>query len=112
MHIPEGSTPKDGPSAGISICTSLTSSLTKNPVKSNFAMTGEITLNGNILSIGGLKEKILAAHREGIKNIIIPKENQKNLKEIPRKILSNIKIYLVKNIQEVLKLSLTKNPYK
>ncbi|CAL4323343.1 endopeptidase La [Buchnera aphidicola] len=112
VHIPEGSTPKDGPSAGISICTSLTSSLTKNPVKSNFAMTGEITLNGNILSIGGLKEKILAAHREGIKNIIIPKENQKNLKEIPRKILSNIKIYLVKNIQEVLKLSLTKNPYK
>ncbi|CAL4323216.1 endopeptidase La [Buchnera aphidicola] len=112
VHIPEGATPKDGPSAGIAICTSIASSLTKNPVKSKFAMTGEITLNGNVLSIGGLKEKILAAYREEIKNFIIPKENEKDLKDIPKKILSKINIHLVKNIQEVLILSLQKNPYK
>jgi len=112
VHIPEGATPKDGPSAGISICTSIASALTKNPVKSNFAMTGEITLSGNVLSIGGLKEKILAAHREEIENIIIPKENKKDLKEIPKKILAKIKIYLVKNIKEVFILSLQQNPYK
>ncbi|WP_343187688.1 endopeptidase La [Buchnera aphidicola (Periphyllus koelreuteriae)] len=112
VHIPEGATPKDGPSAGISICTSITSSITKNPVKHTFAMTGEITLNGNVIAIGGLREKILAAYQEKIKNIIIPKENKKDLKKISKKILSKIKIYLVQNIKEVLKLSLENDPYK
>ncbi|NIG99233.1 MAG: endopeptidase La [Buchnera aphidicola (Periphyllus acericola)] len=112
VHIPEGATPKDGPSAGISICTAITSSLTKNPVKKNFAMTGEITLNGNVMAIGGLREKILSAYQERIKNVIIPYENKKDLHKIPKKILSKIKIHLVKNIDEVFKLSLEKNPYK
>ncbi|CAL4323340.1 Lon protease [Buchnera aphidicola (Periphyllus testudinaceus)] len=112
VHIPEGATPKDGPSAGISICTSITSSLTKNPVKSSLAMTGEITLNGSVTAIGGLREKILSAYQEKIKNIIIPKENKKDLKNIPKNILKKIKIYLVKNIKEVLKISLKNDPYK
>ncbi|USS94798.1 endopeptidase La [Buchnera aphidicola] len=112
VHIPEGATPKDGPSAGISICTSITSAFTNNPVKHNFAMTGEITLHGEVIEIGGLKEKMLAAHREGIKCVIIPKENKKDLKEIPKEILSNIKIYMVSNISEVLKLSLKNDLYK
>ncbi len=108
LHVPEGAIPKDGPSAGITICTSIISTLTKNYIKKNIAMTGEITLHGNILPIGGLKEKILAALRSGIKNIIIPYGNKKNLEEIPINIKKNIKIYCLKNIKEVLKLSLEK----
>lgn len=102
VHIPEGATPKDGPSAGVAICIAIISTLTKNPVRSDIAMTGEITLNGNILAIGGLKEKILAAHRGKIKNIIIPYQNRHNLKEIPKKILSDLTIHTVKTIQDVL----------
>ncbi len=109
IHIPEGATPKDGPSAGITICTSIISSLTKNKIKSNIAMTGEITLYGKILPIGGLKEKLLAALRGGIKKVIIPKENKKDLSEIPKNIIKNLKIYTFKNIKEVLKLSFKKN---
>ncbi|CAL4043345.1 Lon protease [Buchnera aphidicola (Takecallis arundicolens)] len=105
VHIPESATPKDGPSAGIAICTAIISTLTKNPVRSDIAMTGEITLNGNILMIGGLKEKILAAHRGKIKNIIIPYQNRYNLIEIPKKILSDLTIHTVKTIQDVLKLT-------
>ncbi|QCI27297.1 endopeptidase La [Buchnera aphidicola] len=111
VHIPEGATPKDGPSAGIAICTAIVSALTNNPVKYNIAMTGEITLNGNVLIIGGLKEKLLAAHRGKIKNIIIPYQNRYNLEEIPKNILSNLIIHPVKKIKEVLLLSLNNKPY-
>ncbi|WP_343192508.1 endopeptidase La [Buchnera aphidicola (Taiwanaphis decaspermi)] len=111
VHIPEGSTPKDGPSAGISVFTSLVSALTSNPVRSDIAMTGEITLSGKILPIGGLKEKLLAAHRGGIKKILIPKKNSKDLEKIPSNVLSNLCIYKVNNVLEVLVLSLEKNPY-
>ncbi|WP_343128104.1 endopeptidase La [Buchnera aphidicola (Takecallis taiwana)] len=102
VHIPEGATPKDGPSAGIAICTAIISTLTKNPVRTDIAMTGEITLNGNVLIIGGLKEKILAAHRGKITNIIIPYQNKHNLIDIPENILSTLTIHTVKTIQEVL----------
>ncbi len=111
VHVPEGSTPKDGPSAGITVCTSLVSSLTNNPVKSNIAMTGEITLHGQILPIGGLKEKLLAALRAGIKKVIIPYGNKINLEEIPKNIIKKIKIYNIKNIKDVLNISLKNNPF-
>ncbi len=111
VHIPEGSTPKDGPSAGIAICTSLISTLTKNPIKSYIAMTGEITLNGEILPIGGLKEKLLAALRGGIKKVIIPEKNKKDLEEIPNNIKNNIKIYYLNNIKQVIKKSLKNKPF-
>ena len=102
IHIPEGAIPKDGPSAGISICTSIVSILTKRPVYRDVAMTGEITLRGRILPIGGLKEKILAAHRGGIKKVIIPKENEKDLKDIPTDISKEIEIAFVEHMDEVL----------
>ncbi len=108
IHIPEGATPKDGPSAGITICTSIISVLTKNPILSNIAMTGEITLHGKIIPIGGLKEKLLAALRGGIKKVIIPYENKNDLEEIPKDIIKKFKIYYLKNIKEVLKISLEK----
>ena len=102
IHIPEGAIPKDGPSAGISMCTSLVSALTKLPVHRDVAMTGEITLRGRILPIGGLKEKILAAHRGGIKKVVIPKENEKDLKDIPKTITKQIDIVTVEHMDEVL----------
>lgn len=111
IHVPEGATPKDGPSAGISMCTAIVSSLTKNPVQSNIAMTGEITLCGEVLNIGGLKEKLIAAHRGGIKTVLIPYGNKRNLSEIPKKILSDLYIHPIKNIEEILILALEKNPY-
>lgn len=106
IHVPEGAIPKDGPSAGITMATALISALTRIPVKKDVAMTGEITLRGKVLPIGGLKEKMLAAHRGGIRNIIIPKENEKDLKDIPKKILSNLKVYPVESTDEVLKVAL------
>jgi len=106
IHIPEGAIPKDGPSAGITMATSITSALLKIPVRSNLAMTGEITLRGRILPIGGLKEKILAAHRAGIKTVLIPKDNQKDLKEIPSKILKSVEVILVEHMDEVLRKAL------
>ncbi|UZE94668.1 endopeptidase La [Alkalimarinus alittae] len=106
IHVPEGATPKDGPSAGIAMCTALVSSLTGIPVKSEVAMTGEITLRGQVLAIGGLKEKLLAAHRGGIKTIIIPDENKKDLKEIPDNIKESLNIIPVKWIDEVLEVAL------
>ncbi len=112
IHVPEGATPKDGPSAGITICTSIISSLTKKKVKSNIAMTGEITLYGNIIPIGGLKEKLLAALRGGIKKVIIPIDNRNDLEEIPKNIIKNIKIYTFKNIKEVLNLSFKDKIFK
>jgi len=110
LHIPEGATPKDGPSAGIGMCTALVSALTKIPVRSDVAMTGEITLRGEVLPIGGLKEKLLAAHRGGIKTVLIPDENEKDLVEIPDNIKGNLEIKPVKWIDEVLALALTQQP--
>jgi len=110
LHIPEGATPKDGPSAGIGMCTALVSALTKIPVRSDVAMTGEITLRGEVLPIGGLKEKLLAAHRGGIKTVLIPDENEKDLVEIPDNIKGNLEIKPVKWIDEVLGVALTQQP--
>ena len=108
IHVPEGATPKDGPSAGIAMVTSIVSSITKIPVNREIAMTGEVTLTGQVLAIGGLKEKLLAAHRAGIKQVLIPKDNEKDLVDIPQKVKEDIKITPVEIVDEVLKISLTK----
>ena len=110
VHVPEGATPKDGPSAGIGMCTALVSALTRIPVRSEVAMTGEITLRGEVLPIGGLKEKLLAAHRGGITTVLIPRENEKDLAEIPKNIKQDLNIVAVKWIDEVLKVSLQHMP--
>ncbi|KZN53379.1 endopeptidase La [Pseudoalteromonas luteoviolacea] len=106
VHVPEGATPKDGPSAGIAMVTGLVSSLTGNPVRSDVAMTGEITLRGEVLPIGGLKEKLLAAHRGGIKTVVIPKKNERDLKEIPDNVLEGLEIHPVTWIEDVLSIAL------
>ena len=108
IHVPEGATPKDGPSAGIGMVTSIISAITDIPVNKNVAMTGEITLRGLVLPIGGLKEKLLAAHRAGIKKVLIPQENKKDLIEVPKTIVDSMEIIPVKNVDEVLKVALTK----
>ena len=108
IHVPEGATPKDGPSAGIGMVTSIVSSITNNPVDREIAMTGEVTVTGQVLPIGGLKEKLLAAHRAGIKHVIIPKDNEKDLVDIPQKIKDEIKFTAVETADEVLKIALTK----
>jgi ATP-dependent Lon protease len=110
VHVPEGATPKDGPSAGVGMCTALVSALTKIPVRATVAMTGEITLRGTVLPIGGLKEKLLAAHRGGIETIIIPAENEKDLAEIPKNILRKLEIHPVSTIDEVLEIALVEKP--
>jgi ATP-dependent Lon protease len=110
IHVPEGATPKDGPSAGIGMCTALVSVLTNIPVKADVAMTGEITLHGQVLKIGGLKEKLLAAHRGGIHTVVIPDSNAGDLKEIPDNIKADLDIYPVKWIDEVLKIALQSSP--
>ena len=110
VHVPEGATPKDGPSAGIGMCTALVSAITQIPVRADVAMTGEITLRGQVLPIGGLKEKLLAAHRGGIKHVIIPEDNKKDLIEIPDKVLRKLTIHPVKSIEQVLELALQRNP--
>lgn len=106
VHVPEGATPKDGPSAGVGMCTALVSALTKIPVRADVAMTGEITLRGEVLPIGGLKEKLLAAHRGGIREVIIPEENRRDLKEIPKNILQGLTIHPVRWVEQVLDLAL------
>lgn len=111
VHVPEGATPKDGPSAGIAMCTALVSCLTGNPVKANVAMTGEITLRGHVLPIGGLKEKLLAAHRGGIKTVLIPYENKRDLEDIPTNVVNDLDIHPVQRIDEVLNLSLQNAPF-
>ena len=110
IHLPEAATPKDGPSAGIGMTTAIISSLTSIPVRSDVAMTGEITLRGEVLPIGGLKEKLLAAHRGGIKKVIIPNLNSKDLIDISNEVLAKVEIIPVKTIDEVLKIALTKDP--
>ena len=110
IHVPEGATPKDGPSAGIGMCTTLVSALTGIPVRSDVAMTGEITLRGQVLPIGGLKEKLLAAHRGGIKTVLIPEENRRDLKEIPDNIKADLEIKPVKWIDQVLEVALVEQP--
>lgn len=111
VHIPEGAIPKDGPSAGITMATSLISSLTEIPVRKDIAMTGEITLRGRVLPVGGLKEKILAAYQSGIKTIIIPRDNIKNLEDLPNHIKKRLKFIAVNNVDEVLKIALTRYPF-
>ena len=108
IHVPEGATPKDGPSAGVGMVTSIVSAITEIPVNKDVAMTGEITLRGLVLPIGGLKEKLLAAHRAGIKKVLIPSDNKKDLIEVPKTVLDSVEIIPVKNIDEVLKVALTK----
>ena len=110
VHVPEGATPKDGPSAGIAMCTALVSSLTGNPVKAEVGMTGEITLRGEVLPIGGLKEKLLAAHRGGIKTVLIPKDNERDLEDIPENVIADLKVIPVQWIDDVLKVALEKDP--
>ncbi len=110
IHVPEGATPKDGPSAGIGMGTALVSIITQIPVRADVAMTGEITLRGQVLPIGGLKEKLLAAHRGGIKHVIIPEENRKDLTEIPDNVLKKLTIHPVKTIEQVLQIALQKSP--
>jgi ATP-dependent Lon protease len=110
IHVPEGATPKDGPSAGVGMCTTLVSAITGIPVKANVAMTGEITLRGEVLAIGGLKEKLLAAHRGGIDTVLIPHENVKDLKEIPDNVKAGIEIIPVRWITEVLEVALQHMP--
>ena len=110
IHLPEGATPKDGPSAGAGICTAMVSALTGIPVRADVAMTGEITLRGEILPIGGLKEKLLAAQRGGIKLVLIPEENTKDLVEIPDNVKNKLEIHPVKWIEQVLALALERSP--
>ena len=108
IHFPEGAVPKDGPSAGITMTTALVSALTNTPVDRNVAMTGEITLRGNVLPIGGLKEKSISAHRSGIKTIIIPAENERDLDEIPEEVKEALEIKFVNNVSDVLNIALVK----
>jgi ATP-dependent Lon protease len=108
IHVPEGAMPKDGPSAGITMATSLVSSLSRIPVHRDVAMTGEITLRGKVLAIGGVKEKVLAAHRAGVKNIILPKDNEKDLADIPKNVLDTLGIYMVETMDDVLKVALAR----
>ncbi|MBT8416180.1 MAG: endopeptidase La, partial [Silicimonas sp.] len=110
VHVPDGATPKDGPSAGLAMVTSIVSVLTRIPVRKDIAMTGEVSLRGNAMPIGGLKEKLLAALRGGIKTVLIPEENEKDLAEIPDNVKDGLKIIPVSHVSEVLKLALVDTP--
>ena len=108
IHVPEGAVPKDGPSAGVTLTTAIVSALTNQPVRSDLAMTGEVTLRGNVLPIGGLREKSLAAHRVGIKEILIPKENLRDLEDVPAAVKDTITFKPMENVSQVLKEALVK----
>jgi ATP-dependent Lon protease len=110
VHVPEGAIPKDGPSAGIALTTAIVSAFTKIPVHKDIAMTGEVTLRGRVLEIGGLKEKVLAAHRAGVKTIVAPADNEKDLEDIPQYVLDDLKFVWVKHMDDVLKVALTRLP--
>jgi ATP-dependent Lon protease len=110
IHVPEGATPKDGPSAGITLATAIASALTRLPVRANVAMTGEITLRGRVLPIGGLKEKLIAAHRGGVTKVLVPAENEKDLKDLPPSIKKALEIVLVEHMDEVLGNALVMEP--
>jgi ATP-dependent Lon protease len=110
IHVPEGAVPKDGPSAGISLTTAIVSAFTRIPVRRDVAMTGEVTLRGRVLEIGGLKEKVIAAHRAGVKEVIVPDNNKKDLEEMPQYVLDGIKFHFVKNMSEVLEIALVRPP--
>jgi ATP-dependent Lon protease len=110
IHVPEGAVPKDGPSAGIAIATAIVSALTNVPTHKDTAMTGEITLRGRVLEIGGLKEKVIAAHRAGIKQIILPKENKKDLEDIPQSVKRDLQFHFVSELDDVLKYALVHPP--
>ncbi|TET80541.1 endopeptidase La, partial [candidate division TA06 bacterium] len=112
VHIPEGAIPKDGPSAGVAIATAMVSALTATPVRRDVAMTGEITLRGKVLPVGGLSEKIVAAQRAGIKTVIVPKKNSKDIKELPERAKHGVEIRLVSSQDEVLRIALKKNAWK
>jgi ATP-dependent Lon protease len=109
VHVPEGAIPKDGPSAGITIATSISSALTGIPVRGDIAMTGEITVRGRVLPIGGLKEKLLAAHRQGIFEVVLPRDNEKDLAEIPEPVRQDMKLHFVSSMDEVLKVALERD---
>jgi ATP-dependent Lon protease len=106
IHVPAGAIPKDGPSAGVTMATALVSALSGRPARHDIAMTGEITLSGRVLPIGGVKEKVLAAHRAGIKNLILPKDNEKDLADIPKNVLDTLNVFMVQTMDEVLKIAL------
>src|SRR5207237_1415522 len=106
VHVPAGAVPKDGPSAGITMCSALASAVTKRPVRKDVAMTGEITLRGRVLPVGGVKEKVLAAHRVGIRTIILPAENERDLEEIPENVRSELQFQFVEHMDQVLDLAL------